>query len=327
MVVNVKQKNGIRYGSFDIHGVRGYFPRQIMTSTNLNHAKHAKNPNLDFRTQILEIVERYTNRLLTDVDYRQSRVNDIAQTIQENQDKLCLLVLNGAKSSLRATKEQNLTLIQFQIDCGFTLIKTFFKTIRNALQNSRDYRKIIPNGKSMVMILDENLDHDTFVELYKESYEKERDEIIGFLGREPNQNNDDNRLNLQFIANRNTDRILRLVSFIKKDVNGIANSLVYHWFGFDAYSFVTRFGPPNVPIKVMKALNGFVFEPLTRAGNFKCVITGMNLVDSTIRFGDDGRSSLPVSIHNIVRLNEAFETIETEYTHEEIQTLLGNRVF
>src|SRR5574338_819061 len=102
MTVNVQHINGIRYGDFEIHGIKGYFPRQAITSTNLNHARFAGDPNFDFKTKFLEIIIKDTNQLLTNARYRQEKINDISQILVHNPDKLCLLVLNGAKSSLRA---------------------------------------------------------------------------------------------------------------------------------------------------------------------------------------------------------------------------------
>jgi len=179
----------------------------------------------------------------------------------------------------------------------------------------------------MRLVLDENLDHDTFMQLYLDAYENYGDEIIGFLGRAPRENNDDNRLNYNFIADREKDKIIRLASFITKDMSGVAGSLVYHWFGYDVYSFITRFGNPNVSITSLRALNGFLFQPLTRNSNFRCVVTGNNLHESSRQFAMDNKSSIPVSIHNIVRLNEEFDNIQDHYTRERIRNLLGDSVF
>lgn len=326
MTVTVRNTNGVRYGSFNIGGISGKFPRQAMTTTNINHANKVGRPNLDFKTKFLEIVEKDANKLLTDRAYRQDRIKQISKILEQNSDKICTLVLNGAKTKLLATREQNIGLIDFQIDCNFQFIKTFFKINRNALQNSRDYRKMMPDNKTMVMVIDENLSNDIFMELYLDAYEKS-DEMIGFLGREPNKSNDDNKLNYQFIASRADDDILRMVSFTRKDMGGVVSSLVYHWFGYDVYSFLTRFGSPNVRITELKALDGFKFRPVTRTSSFRCVVTGRNLNKSSRQYESEAGSSIPVSIHNIVRLNEEFDKIQTDYTKERIETMLGHRVF
>src|SRR5438309_8349 len=98
MTVNVRHKNGIRHGDFEIHGVRGQFPVQAITSTNLNHAKFLGVPNFNFRTEFLEIIEKFPNRILTEYEYRQKRISEISKIISQNPDKLCLLVLNGART-------------------------------------------------------------------------------------------------------------------------------------------------------------------------------------------------------------------------------------
>jgi len=136
----VKQRNGIRYGDFEIHGIKGNFPSQAITSTNLNHAKYLAKPDLDFKTSFLEIIEKYPKKLFTNSEYRKQRITKISQIIRQNPNKLSLLVLNGART-LRITKEDNLLLIKFQIECGFKLIKVFFKNVRNASDNVKEFRK------------------------------------------------------------------------------------------------------------------------------------------------------------------------------------------
>ena len=126
MSVSVKQKNGIRYGTYNIMGVSGNFPNQAITSTNLNHAKFLGTSNFDFKTKFLEIVERHPDKIISDKEYRDRRQEIISKIIRQNSDKLCTLVISGAKS-MSIPKDKNISLIKFQKDCGFKLIKAFFK--------------------------------------------------------------------------------------------------------------------------------------------------------------------------------------------------------
>jgi len=326
MSVLVRNKNGIRYGSFELHGKKGHFPTQAITSTNLNHVKLLHSPNLNFKTNFLEIIEMYPKSVITDQEYRKKRVEKISKIIEQNPDKLCLLILRGIRNSVRMTKERNLSMIDFQIECGFKLIKAFFHSTRKALENSREYRTRIPQDSTLVMVLDENLPNLTFKTLYIDAL-KHGDKIIGFFGREPKITNEDNKLNFQFIGSRERDRIIRLTSFTKKRFGKFSGSLIYHLFGFDAYSFLTRFGPPNKSPVELLALNGFTYEQLTSNTNLKCVVTGSNLFTSSKRFEKEKKSSVPVSIHDIVQLNEEFELIQNRYNRKELEILVKDYLF
>src|SRR3989304_6725894 len=165
MTVTVKHKNGNRYGKFNILGVQGNFPVQAITSTNLNHAKIMKNSNFDFKTNIVEIVERYPKQIFMNQTYRKKQIEKFSKIIEQNPDKLCLITISGAKS-MTISKEKNKTLIEFQIACGFKLIKAFFKTPKNALDNLKEYRTLIPKECKIVPVLDENLNNETFKSLY-----------------------------------------------------------------------------------------------------------------------------------------------------------------
>lgn len=325
MAVYIHHKNGIRYGNFVIHGITGHFPQQAITSTNLNHAKYVNKPQLDFGTNFLEIIEKFPAKLLADYTYRNDRSKTISKIIQQNPDKLCLLLLNGART-IRITKDDNLTLIKFQNDCGFQLVKVFFKNNRNALENSREYRRQTLRDKSLVIVIDENLNHSTFKKLYTDAY-NHGDEIIGFLGREPKKSNDEQKLNFQFLSSRENDRVIRLVSFIRKSSAGVVSSLIYHLFGLDVYSFITRFGNPNIPQMKINVLDKFTYKPLTRSGNFTCVVTHTNLYNSSKRFEKENRSSIPISIHDIVKLNKEFSKLQEKYTRIQLELIAGKRIF
>ena len=285
-----------------------------------------KRPNLNFKTKFLEILEIKPNEILTNEEYQKTRIDKISKIIQNNPDKLCLLVLKGTKG-MKIPKETNITFIKFQIACGFKLIKVFFKNSRNALQNSKEYRTLIPNDRTLVIVLDEKLVHTTFKTLYLDAYGKHGDEIIGFLGREPSKTNRNNKLNLQFISSRENDKIIRLVSSTRRTINIVVSSLIYHLFGFDIYSFSTRLGPPNVPITDLKILNGFTYELLTSDTKLTCVATGMNIFTSSRRFALANKSSVPVSVHDIVRLNEQFEDIQETHTRQDLLVIAGSRMF
>ena len=307
-------------------GVTGRFPVQAITSTNLNHSTFLRVPNFNFRTKFLEIIVQYPKRVLSSPTHRQERINDISEIIQQNPDKLCLALIHGSKTALDMTLEQNLSFIQFQIDCGFKLIKVFFKDGVNALTNLQEYRSSIPDGRKLVMVLDENLEHVTFRELYLNAIDH-GDEIIGFLGREPDRNDDENRQNFQFISSRENDKIIRLVTSISKSFGGIVGSLVYNWFGFDVYTFLPKFGPPNPKASELKALNVFSFQPLRSNSNLTCVVRGTNLYNSSRLSALENRSSVPVSVHDIVRLNMQLEALQDNYTRQLIEIIVRNSVF
>ena len=94
MTVNVKNKNGLRYGTFDIHGIKGSFPNQAITNVNLEQAEDADESDFNFGTNILEIIEMEPQRLIDDVEYKQERIIEIKQIIEKNPDKLCMFNLS-----------------------------------------------------------------------------------------------------------------------------------------------------------------------------------------------------------------------------------------
>lgn len=325
LVVNVRDRNGIRYGDFEIHGIKEHFPIQIITSSNLGHAKDMRVPNFDFHTNILEIHVPSRKKLLENPVYREEQMNRISRIIQHNPEKLCMFVLGGIRSE-KISKDANLYLIQFQIDCGFKIIKVFLQYNRHASETAIEYRNLIPENRTLMYVLDEKLNPIVFEKLYLSAYENYKDEIIGFIGREPKIQNNNIRLNLLFIKNRDNDKIIRLVSFTKKWIGGISSSLIFHLFGFDLYSFWTK-SWRKVPIEEIRVFNRFSSQFLTSNSNFVCVVTGNSLYDSSVTMDAVGKSFVPTSIHNIVRLNESFETLEQVYTRPQLELIAGNRFF
>lgn len=340
MVVNVKFTNGIRRGSFNINGIKGTFPIQSITSTNLNHTDVFEDHDFNFKTNIVEIVEFKPKKLVSDSEYRERRTKIVSEMIEAYPDKLFLFTLKGARATsyktetgikvtpFKFTKADNESLIDFQIECGFTLIKAFFKRVRNAMENSRHYRSLIPEGKMFVGSLDENMSHNTFRSLYLECLKK-GDDIVSFFGRKPSKSKKQihNQLNFAFISRRTTDNILRLTSFASKAIDGVVSSLIYNWYRFDSYSFMTRRGSQDIPNYEMKVLDGFHYIPLLQNTKLVCPITGKNLYESSKYFERIfDKSSLPVTIHDLVRLNEKFQVLHEEYTREKLQEILGDRI-
>lgn len=329
-MTSIKEKNGIRYGTWTISNIKGTFPIQAITSTNLNHVKDAKKPNFDFKTNILEIIEFTPNKLDTDKTYRARRVKTVSKIIKENPDKLCLFTLKGARDNFKLTKETNEFLIKFQIECGFSQIRAFFRYVRNATENEKYYRSLIPKDKSFTAVLDENMTHAVFKDLYL-SCLKHGDELISFAGRIPSKQkskNLKNKLNFQFITRRKTDQIIRMVTFTSKSIGGVASPYVYHLFGIDVYSFMTRRGNQNKPKYELKYLDKFHYLPLTSKNKSHCRLTGMNLYESSKHFETTlEKSSLPLSVNAIPELNELLESLHKKYTRKKLEDIVGDNFY
>jgi len=105
------------------------------------------------------------------------------------------------------------------------------------------------------------------------------------------------------------------------------SSLIYHLFGLDVYSFMTRFGNPNIPSFQLKVLNKFSYEVLTSMTQSTCVVTNDNLYKSSQKFARQNKSSLPISVHDIIRLNEEFQKLQNNYTKIELEMIVGDKVF
>jgi len=338
MTINVNHERGIRYGSFNINGIEGRFPIQAITSTNLNHTQYFENPNFDFKTKIVEIVDFFPKKLVNDPKYRENRIKTVSKMINEYPEYLFLFTVKGARANtyktksgisvkpFKFTKSDNVSLIKFQTECGFPLIKVFFKRVKS-INDSEYYRSLIPNNQ-FVASLDENMSHNAFRTLYLECIDK-GDEIISFFGRKPSTSKKQihNQLNFTFIAGRPNDKILRLTSFTSKAVDSAVSSLIYNWYSLDVYSFMTRRGNQDIDEYEMRVLDGFYYKPLLKNTNLVCPITGKNLYQSSKDFERKfDKSSIPVTTHDIVRLNEQFEVLHEKYSREEIQEILGDRI-
>ena len=127
-MINLKSKDGFRYGEYSngsfVHG----FPRQAMTTTNWNHLKIIKNPSLNMKTNILGI---YCGKSLKDLRNQtifDDEIDRIKGIMDKNPKKECFLIL-ASENSINITKDDNEFLLKFQIAIGFHFIKVFFKKV------------------------------------------------------------------------------------------------------------------------------------------------------------------------------------------------------
>ena len=208
------------------------------------------------------------------------------------------------------------------------MIKIFLKDIQNIRKDYKHYRKIIPK-KRFVVSLDENIDNEEFKFIYEDCLEH-NDEIITFFGRRisENKNNLDNSLNFIFLSKRKNDKILRITSMISRTNKGkMVNSLNYQRVGLDAYSFITNRGNRNVVDYKLVALDGIKYETLLHDTHLICTIKKeLKLYESSQYFRMHFKqSSIPVSTHDIIRLNEKFQVLHKEYTRESLNEILDNK--
>ena len=323
LTVVIKDRNGMRFGTWQIDSKEGTVPTQAITSRNLEQAILADEPDFDFGTKILQITEMEPERL-NNKTYRQERVNIIRQSIKDNSDMLCLLAVRGIRSNFRINKAVNEMLIQFQIDCGFKLIQVFFNYVTDAINDLRDFRNAIESKKKIfVACLDEKLDSNLFKSLYLECIER-HDDIVSFYGRRPNKKN---ARNFGLIFSRKNDNVIRLSSFISKNNNNMINSVARHLLGFDCFSFLERVPSETEFGYGLMALDKFYLNTLRKDTPLTCALTGENLYTSSQKFKKNQESEyLPIYIHDIVRLNELFETLHKKYTYKELSKLFVGRM-
>lgn len=324
LTVKITTKNGMRYGSYKIHNIKGTVPVQAMTSANLTHAEEADEPDLDFGTNILEIIEMEPQRLIDDVKYKREKIIEFKQNIKDNPDKLCMLAFSGIKSGFKINKTQNDLLIQFQMDCGFRLVKAFFRLNTNALADLKEFRKTITSKKkTFVACIDENLRPKIFESLYSECLTN-HDDIVSFFGRRLNE---DNAPNFALLIAQNDDNVIRMSSMISKNNKNMINSVARNLLGFDCYSFSQQL-PRDTGYFELVALDGLYLNTLTKESPLVCVLNDENLYTSSGRFKRNDQSPyLPIYIHDMVRLNELFKILHTKYTRKELVKLFGDRLF
>lgn len=322
MVVTIKTKNDLRFGTYEILGIKGTIPTQAITTVNLEHAKEADEPNFDFGTNFLEIIEMEPHRLIEEQNYCKMKTEEIKQIIQKHPNKLCLLALKGIKNEFRITKYENEFLMKFQIDCGFKFIKIFFRLKQNAVEDLKHFRNQVKSKKKIfVACIDEKLPSKIFESIYLNCV-KEHDEIISFFGRQLNK---DNASNFTLLISRETDKVIRLNSMIFKTNKGVINSVARNLLGYDCFSFLQKPANDNKYFKLV-ALDGLYFNTLTNDTTLICVLTGDNLYTSTRKFKkNQSFEYLPIYIHDIVRLNQLFVKLHTNYSRKKLLELFGDR--
>ncbi len=311
-------KNGLRYGTYTINGKKGTVPIQAITSVNLQHAEDADVPEFNFGSNILDIIEPEPQKLIDDIEYRRERIQEIKQQIKNNRNKICLLAIKGIKSTFRINFSENEFLINFQIECGFQLIRVFLRLNRKAQKEMDDFRKIVASKKkTFVACIDENLRPKKFEYLYLECI-KNKDDIVSFFGRKVTE---DNSPNFAFLIERNQDNIIRFSSMISKTNNNMINSVARNLLGFDCYSFSQKTHSDTGYFELV-ALEGFYFNTLTKDTPLICELTQDNLFTSSGRFKRNQQSAfLPIYIHDMVRLNELFKTLHIRHSREELIAL------
>ena len=328
LTISIKVDNGIRHGTFEIAGIKGEFPVQAVTSTNLNHAIRTKFAPFNFKTSIAESVEFELQKLVDDLQYRERRRKKIAKMIREHPEYLFLFTGNSIKgSTFKFTRENNRALVDFQMTCGFKLIKVFFNRVRGIMDDYEYFRRLVPDRR-FVATVDENVNPIHFSSIYEDSIRR-GDELISFFGRRPRITSSKKitsaHLNLIFLENREGDKILRLSSGTPKSINGVVSSVAYCLSGIDTFAFATRRGSPNVAEYKLMALDEFYYMQLLSNTKLVCVITGKNLYESSRQFQRKYKSSsIPVSTHDIVRLNEKLRHLH-ELRPEQLESIISKR--
>ena len=321
MTVNIKHTNGLRHGTFSINGIKGSIPSQAITQINLDHAEQADEPNLDFGTKFLELLEIEPDKL-NNKNYRKNIVKEFRQIIKKHHDKLCLLGIKGLKSGFGVDKEKNEFLIKFQIECGFKLIKVFFRHNEKTLDDFKYFRNLIQTKKkTFVACIDENMSSEIFELFYSECLNQ--DDIVSFFGRRPNPDNVDN---FDFIKNSPNDNIIRFSTSISKTNKNMSNSVIYNIAGFDCFSFSHR-KPYKSPYGKLAALEGLYFNTLTADTPLICVLTGENLYTASQKFKENQDFEyLPIYIHDMVRLNDLLRELHVLYTRRTLIGEFGERI-
>lgn len=328
MTVDLSIKNGLRYLSFTQNKITVNSPQQAIVYANLGHVKAAKKPDFDFGTNFLELTEYKGKKLLEDPFYRNEQAKKFSQKIKNNSDKNLLFVINGAKTSLKFTREANRILINFQIKCGFKFIKAFIKYSTNAINDYQYYRSLVPKHCKFVAQIDENINHTVFREIYRNCYEIKHDELICFFGRKPSRTQRYNRFNFNFIRSRRLDKIIRFTSSTAKANQGVTSSLVYYYYGFDVFSILARTWNPDMPEELeLEALDGIVFEPLTKHTKLICPLRNESLYDSSKYFKEkNNRESLPISVYNVYHLNQLFRNLHKIFSANDLRNILADRI-
>ena len=318
--VKIGTEAGARYGTYSLGKIAGTVPIQAPTSTNMNHLTPTQKKSVDYGSRIMEVFLWVDPAELSDVTVYRKELKKLKGWVENHPDMLCLVHIQGAKSK-RITHQVNRVFVQLQVAAGMKFVKAYFKTKKDALKRLQEYLEMLPEDCYLVPVLDENIEHETFRELYEVALGKTP--IIGFLGRRPTAKGRDVLKNIGFIQRRSKDNVVRMVSEIpKKTANQAAESFFRRWLGFDVYSFATKRGSFQRPIEELEFFHGLQFVKLRDNGSVPCVLTPGNTVMQSVKTYSGPNKSVPCSARSIVSLNDVFKRLGKEIEEKGIHAVL-----
>ncbi|MBI2498678.1 hypothetical protein HYV88_00375 [Candidatus Woesearchaeota archaeon] len=317
--VEIKSKDGLRYGDLEYEDCIEKFPKQIITSTNEGHIRNF-DEDIDLDTKAFQVFLNLSLEELNDNFNSKSKLNKI----------------RIAKNFINIPKRIN-----------WILTKSFFNTPRVSIKDLENSLKLqeqigcklkalyIPKNikpKLAIPILNENIDSVIYLDMndlpteFKElylHYLKIGIKIICFIIRQPSEKNVEN---YNFIAGRPEDNILRLATQLTKRsiiAQDKALSIFYYILGFDGFAFRGGQRPSyNTAVENLAIYRrgAYKFESIESFDSCSCKShKGSIPYDKAIEYHEQKKSSIPSSLHDHIELNEDFAEIRRKIIEGEIK--------
>lgn len=309
------------------------FPCQIPTSTNTGHVRNFEDTNLDFGinihqifswARINELKEDRQNKLWKKLIYR------IKKEIIEN--KLCFVFMPSFFKSSGIGLRDISNSIELQISSDIKPISLMIpKNIKPKLAKeiiSKICKKY--KDREIIVFIDMNDLPLHFEEIYLHSIKQKNISKVGFIFRIPSEKNIEN---FNFIAKRGDDEVLRIMVGLykrSKQLDDNLPSFFLYLLGFDAFSFRTipRYYNSKIDELATYMMGAYKLKQLEEFGDCDCKAhKGRNVYAVAEEYYKKKLSSIPTSIHDILKINDEFksirERIDRGLTIDELKKEIG----
>jgi hypothetical protein len=292
-------KNGLRYGTIKLGEFIEQFPKQVLTTTNMNHLEKMQLSPSVLGTEITEIP--------LDVELVSS-VNIQEKITSGNLYMLNVKIPKGCELDFAKVKK----IIDEQIKAGLKIIRVFLTPTLPTKEAKELIDYALGKAGTTEPVLDLLIDYTKLSNIYLYCIEKKL-KLVGFISRGFHDLNV--LLNMEFIRSRPDDKIVRHVSWINprtRAARDYIRSFTYYEYGFDLFAFQTRIGDPNVPIEKIKQLSDVerVYVPVVGYGKCGCVAHGGEDCQGVANEYQAKRcSSTPSSVHSLRVINDVFANV------------------
>ncbi|MBI2133631.1 hypothetical protein HYU11_03030 [Candidatus Woesearchaeota archaeon] len=305
--INVQNVNGLRFGTLKVDDYFiEQFPKQAITSTNINH--------LD----VLNLGESALGTEITEILLEPARITAeaIDEKISSNGLNLLMAILPAGE---QLSFDQVRDIIQAQKDSNLKVIRVFL-TPNIRIQQAKELISLAAKNKTAMPVFDMHMDITKLIALYEHCLEIGI-KLVGFISR--GFNSETEALIMSYIRDRPNDAVIRHVSWINPRTRlerDYIRSFVYYVFGFDLFSFQTKIGRQDAPIERIVQLDRgqMIYVPIIDVGVCGCVVhTGRSCELVARSYERQRKATVPSSAHTLRTINDVCIDIYTSLARRE----------